>query len=159
MPGYFRPTKEWDLLVVKDGKFVAAIEAKLLQGPGRHPLLAVHRIKSLEKTDRRFEFPVDHDFKTAFNQEFGVIKQKSIQVELEAWGWAAHHIIERCWSPDQKIKEQGEGKIRISFSASSEPELIGWILWLGPEAKLLKPKRLAAKVRKVAAVIAEIYEK
>lgn len=28
LPGYFRATKEWDLLVVKEGKLIAAIEAK-----------------------------------------------------------------------------------------------------------------------------------
>jgi hypothetical protein len=33
LPGYFRPTKEWDLIVVKDGIFVAAIEAKSQVGP------------------------------------------------------------------------------------------------------------------------------
>lgn len=33
LPGYFRPTKEWDLLVVKDGKLMAAIEAKSQTGP------------------------------------------------------------------------------------------------------------------------------
>jgi hypothetical protein len=33
LPGYFRPTKEWDLLVVRDGKFLAAIEAKSQVGP------------------------------------------------------------------------------------------------------------------------------
>ena len=33
LPGYFRPTKEWDLLVVKDGKLIAAIEAKSQVGP------------------------------------------------------------------------------------------------------------------------------
>lgn len=33
LPGYFRPTKEWDLLVVKDGKLIAAIEAKSQAGP------------------------------------------------------------------------------------------------------------------------------
>lgn len=33
LPGYFRPTKEWDLLVVKEGKLVAAIEAKSQAGP------------------------------------------------------------------------------------------------------------------------------
>jgi len=33
LPGFFRPTKEWDLLVVKDGIFVAAIEAKSQVGP------------------------------------------------------------------------------------------------------------------------------
>ncbi len=33
LPGFFRPTKEWDLLVVKKGRLVAAIEAKSQVGP------------------------------------------------------------------------------------------------------------------------------
>ncbi|MBM4329769.1 MAG: restriction endonuclease [Deltaproteobacteria bacterium] len=33
LPGFFRPTKEWDLLVVKDGTLIGAIEAKSQVGP------------------------------------------------------------------------------------------------------------------------------
>ena len=33
LPGFFRPTKEWDLLVVKDQILIAAIEAKSQVGP------------------------------------------------------------------------------------------------------------------------------
>ncbi|HZX36034.1 MAG TPA: PaeR7I family type II restriction endonuclease [Thermodesulfobacteriota bacterium] len=33
LPGYFRPTKEWDLLVIKNGVLIAAIEAKSQVGP------------------------------------------------------------------------------------------------------------------------------
>jgi hypothetical protein len=33
LPGFFRPTKEWDLLVVKEGQLVAVIEAKSQVGP------------------------------------------------------------------------------------------------------------------------------
>ena len=33
LPGYFRPTKEWDLLVVRDKTLLAAIEAKSQVGP------------------------------------------------------------------------------------------------------------------------------
>ena len=33
LPGFFRPTKEWDLLVVRDGELLAAIEAKSQVGP------------------------------------------------------------------------------------------------------------------------------
>jgi hypothetical protein len=33
LPGFFRPTKEWDLLVVRNGQLVAAIEAKSQVGP------------------------------------------------------------------------------------------------------------------------------
>jgi hypothetical protein len=33
LPGYFRPTKEWDLLVVKGGLLIVALEAKSQVGP------------------------------------------------------------------------------------------------------------------------------
>jgi len=33
LPGFFRPTKEWDLLVVSDGRLLAAIELKSQVGP------------------------------------------------------------------------------------------------------------------------------
>ena len=33
LPGYFRPTKEWDLLVVKDEQLILAMEAKSQVGP------------------------------------------------------------------------------------------------------------------------------
>lgn len=33
VPGYFRPTKEWDMLIVHDGHLVAAIEFKSQRGP------------------------------------------------------------------------------------------------------------------------------
>lgn len=33
LPGYFRPTKMWDLLVIRDGRLIAAIELKGQAGP------------------------------------------------------------------------------------------------------------------------------
>jgi hypothetical protein len=33
LPGYYRPTKQWDLLVVAEGKLLAAIETKSQVGP------------------------------------------------------------------------------------------------------------------------------
>ncbi|MBN1580005.1 MAG: PaeR7I family type II restriction endonuclease [Anaerolineae bacterium] len=33
LPGYFRPTKEWDLLVIQDDLLIAALEAKSQAGP------------------------------------------------------------------------------------------------------------------------------
>ena len=33
LPGYFRPTKEWDLLVVKNEQLIVALEAKSQVGP------------------------------------------------------------------------------------------------------------------------------
>jgi len=33
LPGFFRPTKEWDLLVVRDGQLILAVETKSQVGP------------------------------------------------------------------------------------------------------------------------------
>ena len=33
LPGFFRPTKEWDLVIVKDDRLIAVIEAKSQVGP------------------------------------------------------------------------------------------------------------------------------
>src|SRR3990172_5688245 len=33
LPGFFRPTKEWDLLVIRDGQLIVALEAKSQVGP------------------------------------------------------------------------------------------------------------------------------
>jgi hypothetical protein len=33
LPGFFRPTKEWDLLMVKEGQLIVALEAKSQVGP------------------------------------------------------------------------------------------------------------------------------
>jgi hypothetical protein len=33
LPGFFRPTKEWDLLVVREGQLLVALEAKSQVGP------------------------------------------------------------------------------------------------------------------------------
>jgi predicted DNA-binding transcriptional regulator YafY len=68
-------------------------------------------------------------------------------VEVEFTGWAAGYVTERIWSLEQKVIEKKDGKIKLSFTASSEPELIAWLLSFGDEAKLIKPDWLVEEVR------------
>ena len=75
-----------------------------------------------------------------------MIKEDAFKVEVEFNGWAAKYVSERIWSPDQKILKKGK-KIILTFSASSEPELISWLLSFGEEAKLLKPAWLICHVK------------
>jgi len=120
------------------------------------PLLAVHRIKTVEITGRSYEFPDKFDFEKAFNKNFGVIKEDTFEVEVEFTGWSANYVAERIWSPDQKITKKGKGKIRITFSASSEPELTGKLLSFGEEAQIIKPdwlvEEVAVKVKQMNAL-------
>jgi predicted DNA-binding transcriptional regulator YafY len=114
--------------------------------PEFDPLLAIHRMKSIQLTERKFDFPSDYDFEKFFNQNFGIIKKESFQVEAEFTGWAASFVEERIWSPDQQISKKADGKVRLTFSVSSEPELIGWLLQFGPNAIVIKPARIKEKI-------------
>jgi predicted DNA-binding transcriptional regulator YafY len=75
-------------------------------------------------------------------------------VEVAFIGWSAAYVSERIWSPDQEIIKKGKNKIILKFTASSEPELISWLLSFGEEAVLMKPiwlvKKLKSKINKLS---------
>ena len=108
-------------------------------------------------TDGIFEFPKDYDIEEVYNQNFGIIKEGSYEVEIEFSGWAAHHVSERIWSSDQRIQKKKGGKIILAFSASSKPELISWTLSFGAEARVIKPRWLANAIKRQAGNILGNY--
>jgi len=73
-------------------------------------------------------------------------------------GWAARFVAERVWSPDQKIGKKGKDKIRLIFKASSEPEVTGWLLSFGDQAKLIEPDWLVKKVSSTVDKLRKIYK-
>ncbi|MBN2468536.1 MAG: WYL domain-containing protein [Deltaproteobacteria bacterium] len=130
------------------------LHARMARTPGKKyidpafdPLLAMHRIKAIDKTERPYRLPKDYDFEKTFNREFGIIKEKAFEVEAEFTGWAAGYISERVWSPHQKIVKKGKGKIILTFASSSQAEVMSWILSFGEEARLLKPEWLVKQVK------------
>jgi len=155
---YIKPLK---IFSYKDTVYLSA---RMARTPGKRyfepdfdPLLAIHRISKLEHTDRLFDFPGDYDFDKIFKKNFGVIKDDAFKVEVEFSGWAARFVSERIWSPDQKITKQKNGKVKLKFSASSEPELISWILSFAEEAKVLKPAWLVKELKKTIEKMSWLY--
>ncbi|MBL0731722.1 MAG: WYL domain-containing protein [Desulfosarcina sp.] len=115
--------------------------------PEFDPLLAIHRIRKIEVMDRVFEFPEDYDFEKVFNRNFGIIKEETFRVTVEFSGSSGAYVSERIWSPDQKIVRKRNGNLQLTFSASSEPETIAWILSFGKSAELIKPRKLVEKIK------------
>ena len=142
------------------------LHARLAKEPGKayrepkfDPLLAIHRLKKVEMTERCFEYPADYNFNEVFDRSFGLVKEDCFEVEMEFQGWAADYVAERTWSPDQKISKVGDDKIRITFSASSEVELIAWILSFGEEAKVIQPEWVVEEIIKKIRRTAALYKK
>ena len=128
------------------------------RSPKFDPLLAVHRIQAVELTDRSFERPKNFDFEKVFNSTFGVRKDETFEAQVEFMGWSARFVAERTWSADQKIQRKDDDTIILSFTASSEPELISWLLSFGDEARLLKPKWLVKEMKAKIRKLADYYE-
>jgi predicted DNA-binding transcriptional regulator YafY len=156
---YIKPLK---IFSHKDSVYVHACLArtpgKPYSEPEFNPLLAIHRIKKIEITDRLFNFPKKYDFEKTFKQNFGVIKEDAFEVEVEFTGWAARYVSERIWSPDQKIHKKN-GKTNLIFSASSEPELISWLLSFGDKVKVLSPDQISEKLIETIKNTRRIYAK
>lgn len=135
----------------------ARTPGKQYQEPHYDPLLAVHRIKDIKVTERLFKQPRNYDFERFFNENFGIRKEDAFEVEVEFKGWAARFAAERICSPDQKIKKLGKNKIRLIFTASSERDVIPWMLSFGEEAKLINPDWLAEAVARKVRAMAALY--
>ena len=130
---------------------------KLFKAAAYDPLLALHRIQKVALTDTPFAKPADYDFEKTFNEQFGVIKQKRFTVKAELTGWAAGYTAERKLSPDQKIRRRKGGRLVIEFSATSEPEVLNWVLGLGVEAKLVEPDNLVAQLKARLETVQALY--
>jgi predicted DNA-binding transcriptional regulator YafY len=121
------------------------------------PLLAIHRLKRVEMTDQSYEFPKDYDFEQIYNRNFGIIKDNAFQAEVEFTGISARYVAERMWSPDQRICRMNGSTLRITFSASSDKELISWLLSFGDEARLIKPQRLVQSTKAMLMKMEALY--
>jgi len=137
---------------------IARYPGKPFKEPDFDPLLVIHRVQKLELTERSYKFPEDYDFEKFFNQNFGVIKEEAFEVVLEFTGYWAEYVAERIWSPDQKLTKKKDGTVKLKFSASSEPELISWILSFADGAKIIKPDWLIEEIREKVEFIKSIYK-
>ena len=144
---YIKPLK---IFSHKDSVYLhahlARARGKTYAKPKFDPLLAIHRIKKIEITERLFVFPDNYDFDKVFKQNFGVIKENAFDVEIEFNGYFAKYISERIWSPGQSINKKN-GKTILKFNASSKPELLSWVISFGKDAKVIKPEWLIKNIK------------
>lgn len=134
----------------KDSLYVHAQRSNPQGEPNKEddffPLFSVHRFNKVEVLENTFEPPQNYDFEAFFNKTFGIMKGKTFLVKGQFFHHAAVYACERIWSDHQKIEKQEDGSTIIEFEASSEVEVIAWILSFRENAKILEPEWLKEKV-------------
>jgi len=135
----------------------AKIPGKVFKPADHDPLLALQRIKKATLTTTSFRVPKNYDFERIMNRNFGVMSGRKFKVKARFKGWAAGFVVEREWSPDQKVKKLSSGAIEMEFSARSETEVMNWILTFADEGTLLEPKPLVKKLKERLQAVSALY--
>ncbi len=121
--------------------------------------LALHRIKTIELTDRsaqQLPQPQKQEEKRA--GFFGYMDDGGIyRAKVKFLPPLAMYVTERQWSDDQTIEEIADGGIILSFTARSLEELRAWVLGFGSNAEALAPPSLLCELQRESEKVRKMY--
>ena len=118
---------------------------------------ALERICALEPGKERFQIPEGFNAGQALEEAFGIVAEPPMQVEIRFSPRIAHAIRDRVWHASQRISEQADGGVLLSFRAGGKMEILSWLLSYGAHAELLAPEHLRAELAAMARETALLY--
>lgn len=113
---------------------------------------AVPRIQSAVLIEETFEEPKNFDPRKLLESTFGrfALSAKPETVRLLFDKEVAPWVLEREWSPKQKVLKRKNGDIELSFPAAGLFEVFRWVLSWGHFVKALGPRDLSDMIEKEA---------
>jgi proteasome accessory factor B len=115
------------------------------------------RISRVEVEKERFEMPEEFRPDEQFRSAFGIVEEKVMPVEVRFAPTVAEAVRGRLWHPSQRVTEEPDGSIVLSFEAGGKMEIIAWLLSYGEHAEVLAPAELRAEVAAKAWALAVRY--
>jgi predicted DNA-binding transcriptional regulator YafY len=119
-------------------------------------MFAIDRILTLTVTNIPCQMPLGFNVEEYVKDALTVMRGgPQIEVELrfdrKTSAWAKNRI----WHPSQKATVGQDGCLTLTLQVAHTPELVGWILSLGPGVHILKPISLRHHVKSTAREIAK----
>ncbi len=109
------------------------------------------RIQSVKPTGKAFERSQKFSLEKRLQDSFGVHSgEGNHEVVIHFNPRAADYIREKKWHESQRLRELRGGGVELRMKLSSLVEIERWILSWGGDAKVVKPRELAAAVRQSA---------
>ncbi len=110
-------------------------------------LFLIDRVQQVEVLKERFEVPEDFRVEDITGQAFGLIDDQAMAIDVRFGAEIAHLIRERIWHPEQTLREEADGSLRLSFTAAGEREILAWLYSFVPHVEVLGPAPLRAAFR------------
>lgn len=140
IPMTLRP---YSMMSYRSGLYLVAVSEKHDSDEPR--IYSVDRIKSVEQTDEKFEYPSPARFDPAAYTEgsFGIYRGNSdrryaYEVIFDNERWLKMYVTERQWHPTQEFEELADGRLRMTFEVSATDEVDRWIRSFGEDVEIVK---------------------
>lgn len=108
---------------------------------------AISRIRTAERTGKSYKIPTDFDINSLMGSHFGIFwGDKEYTVRIRFGSKQAPYVRERVWQPGQKIRENKNGSIVLTFQTNALYEVRQWVMSWGSGATVLSPKELKDQI-------------
>jgi proteasome accessory factor B len=107
---------------------------------------AIERITSVTMEKQTFTTKQDIG-DDVFANSLGVNTGPPERVDIEFAADVAPYVRARVWHPSQDVRENGDGRVRLTMNVCHDWALRSWILSWGPFARVVSPAPLARAIR------------
>ena len=109
------------------------------------------RVQSAKPTGKTFVRPEKFSLEKRLRDSFGVRSgEGDYEVVIQFNARAADYVREKKWHESQQLRELKGGGVELRMKLSSLMEVERWVLSWGGDAKVIKPRELAAAVKQAA---------
>ena len=128
------------------GEKIYLVAREKAKGKGIYNYL-LHKFEQVSLTDKTFD-KGDFNLQQYTNQSFGVYHGEILDVKLAFVPELAEEAKVFNFHPTQKIKEEADGSLTVTFKASGNKEIIWHVFRWGAGCKIVSPKSLQIEYKK-----------
>lgn len=128
------------------GEKIYLVAREKAKGEGIYNYL-LNKFTDLKLTDKTFD-KGDFNLQEYTNQSFGVYHGEILDVKLSFTPKIAKEAKEFNFHPTQKIKEEKDGSLTVTFKASGDKEIMWHVFRWGADCKIISPKFLKEEYKK-----------
>jgi predicted DNA-binding transcriptional regulator YafY len=106
----------------------------------------LNKFENLELTDKTFD-KGDFNLQEYTNLSFGVYHGEILNVKLSFNKELAPEALNYNFHPTQKVKEEADGTVTVTFKASGDKEILWHVFKWGSGCKIIAPKSLVSEYK------------
>ncbi len=130
----------------------------LHEGHGDVRTLKLSRFAACELTDRPYLIPDDFSLRNYLGKAWRMIRGETVhRVELRFDREVAETVADTHWHETQQVEWHDDGAITFRCEVAGLDEIVWWILSYGPNCRVVKPRKLAKRIRELATATCEQY--